>query len=116
MKSIVVNGQILASVESMNVEPVEFYARKRIGLYRNTSAAQPADVLTIVRKFSHLETQLNNSLIGMDEAVHVALLGLLCKINAGWIDRGCFRRRKQVLQKEFHAGYEHERSLRPAQC
>ena len=77
MKSIVVNGQILASVESMNVEPVEFYARKRIGLYRNTSAAQPADVLTIVRKFSHLETQLNNSLIGMDEAVHVALLGLL---------------------------------------
>ena len=77
MKSIVVNGQILASVESMNVEPVEFYARKRIGLYQNTSAAQPVDVLSIVRKFSDLKTELNNSLIGMDEAVHVALLGLL---------------------------------------
>lgn len=51
MKSIVVNGQILASVESMNVEPVEFYARRRIGLYTNTSAAQPADVLSIVRSF-----------------------------------------------------------------
>ena len=77
MKTIVVNGQILASVESMNVEPVEFYARKRIGLYKPAPSAQPEDVLSIVRKFTDLETELNNSLIGMDEAVHVALLGLL---------------------------------------
>ena len=50
MKTIVVNGQILASVESMNVEPVEFYARKRIGLYKPAPSAQPEDVLSIVRK------------------------------------------------------------------
>ena len=77
MKSIVVNGQILASVESMNIEPIEFYARKRIGLYGNTSTAQPEDILSIIRKFSNLETELNSSLIGMDEAIHVAILGLL---------------------------------------
>ena len=38
MKSIMVNGQMLASVESMKADPVEYYARKRVGLYNSASA------------------------------------------------------------------------------
>ena len=77
MKNIVVNGQILAPVESMDIEPVEFYARKRAGLYNAAVSGTAVDICAAVRKFNTLESELNSSLIGMDEAVHVALLGLL---------------------------------------
>ena len=77
MKSILVNGQQLATVESMNTEPSEFYARKRVGLYNVPSAGTQLDVLSVISKFVNLETELNRNLIGMQDAVHVALLGLL---------------------------------------
>ena len=77
MKSILVNGQQLATVESMNTEPSEFYARKRVGLYNVPSAGTQLDVLSVISKFVNLEAELNRNLIGMQEAVHVALLGLL---------------------------------------
>ena len=77
MKSIMVNGQMLASVESMQAEPVEYYARKRVGLFNSASTGTSMDVLQALQKFTDLETELNRNLIGMDEAVHVALLGLL---------------------------------------
>lgn len=77
MKSILVNGQQLATVDSMNTEPSEFYARKRVGLYNVPSAGTQLDVLSVISKFVNLETELNRNLIGMQEAVHVALLGLL---------------------------------------
>ena len=77
MKSILVNGQQLATVESMNTEPSEFYARKRVGLYNVPSAGTQMDVLSVISKFVNLEAELNRNLIGMQEAVHVALLGLL---------------------------------------
>lgn len=77
MKSILVNGQTLASVDSMNSEPVEYYARKRIGLYNTASAGSQLDMLSALHKFTDLETELCSCLTGMDEAVHVALLGLL---------------------------------------
>ena len=77
MKSIFVNGQTLASVDSMNSEPVEYYARKRIGLYDTVSAGSQLDLNSALRKFTDLETELCSCLTGMDEAVHVALLGLL---------------------------------------
>lgn len=77
MKSILVNGQQLASVDSMNTEPSEFYARKRVGLYNVPTVGTQLDVLTVISKFVNLEMELNNNLIGMQEAVHVALLGLL---------------------------------------
>ncbi len=76
MKNIVVNGRMLAPVESMNTEPLEFYARKRAGLY-DTYAGTAVDICTAVRRFTDLESELNSCLIGMDEAVHTALLGLL---------------------------------------
>ncbi|MBR6090417.1 MAG: AAA family ATPase, partial [Anaerolineaceae bacterium] len=72
-----VNGQQLATVESMNTEPSEFYARKRVGLYNVPSAGTQLDVLSVISKFVNLETELNRNLIGMQDAVHVALLGLL---------------------------------------
>ncbi len=77
MKSILVNGQQLATVDSMNTEPSEFYARKRVGLYNVPSAGTQLDVLSVISKFVNLEAELNRNLIGMQEAVHVALLGLL---------------------------------------
>ena len=77
MKSILVNGQMLAPVESVDSEPVEYYARRRIGLYSTAPAGTSMDVLQALQKFNELETELNRNLIGMDEAVHVALLGLL---------------------------------------
>ena len=77
MKSILVNGLQLASVDSMNTDPSEFYARKRVGLYNVPTVGAQLDVLSVICKFVHLETELNRNLIGMQEAVHVALLGLL---------------------------------------
>ncbi len=77
MKSILVNGQQLASVDSLNSEPSEFYARKRVGLYNVPTVGTQLDVLSVISKFVNLETELNRNLIGMKEAVHVALLGLL---------------------------------------
>lgn len=77
MKTINVNGQQLAAVESMNSEPSEFYARRRVGLYNLPAAGAQLDVLSVISKFVSLEKELNSNLIGMEEAVHVALLGLL---------------------------------------
>ena len=77
MKSILVNGLQLASVDSMNTDPSEFYARKRVGLYNVPTVGAQLDVLSVIGKFVHLEAELNRNLIGMQEAVHVALLGLL---------------------------------------
>ena len=76
MKNIAVNGRMLAPVESMNAEPLEFYARKRVGLY-DTNAGTAVDICPAVRRFNDLESELNSCLIGMDEAIHTALLGLL---------------------------------------
>ncbi len=77
MKSILVNGQQMAPVDSLNTEPSEFYARKRVGLYNVPSAGTQLDVLSVISRFVNLETELNRNLIGMHDAVHVALLGLL---------------------------------------
>ena len=77
MKNIVVNGQTLAPAGSVNAEPVEYYARKRAGLYNAAVPGQSVDICTAVGKFISLEAELNRCLIGMEEAVHVALLGLL---------------------------------------
>ena len=54
MKSIMVNGQMLASVESMKADPVEYYARKRVGLYNSASAGTSMDVLQTLQKFTDL--------------------------------------------------------------
>ena len=77
MKSIAVNSRILAPVESSDTDPVEFYARGRVGLYDAPAAGHVMDIPASVGKFTALETELNSNLIGMEDAVHVALLGLL---------------------------------------
>ena len=44
MKSIAVNSRILAPVESSNTDPVEFYARGRVGLYDAPAAGHVMDI------------------------------------------------------------------------
>ena len=77
MKNITVNSRTLAPVESSNNAPVEFYARGRVGLYDVPASGSVMDVMTSVGNFTALEAELNSCLIGMEDAVHVALLGLL---------------------------------------
>lgn len=76
MKSIVVNGQMLAPVDAVNAEPAEYYARRRAGLYSSVSGTA-LNIPGAVRQLITLEEELNSCLIGMEEAVHTALLGLL---------------------------------------
>lgn len=77
MNFISVNGQTLAPAGSVGSDPVCYCARRRAALYDGTLPGTPMDVGRLLDDFSALEDEINRCLIGMEEAVHTALLGLM---------------------------------------
>lgn len=78
MKQFVVNNSaVFAAVNATNLTPKRVYCSRRIGLYETDPGLQPLNINEVFAKFEQLENELKGNLVKMDEAIHVALLGLL---------------------------------------
>ena len=79
MKQLAINNSVVfAPVASVsNQQPSHVYCSRRIGLYSGNTGLQNLNINEVFAKFAQLETEVNGNLIKMDEALHIALLGLL---------------------------------------
>lgn len=79
MKQLVLNANtVFAPVSAVkNQQPAYVYCSRRIGLYHSDTGLPSLNINDVFAKFAQLEKEVNSNLVKMDEALHIALLGLL---------------------------------------
>lgn len=60
-----------------NKTPLAVYCSRRIGLYDGDTGLPALNINNVFAKFAQLESEINGNLVKMDEALHIAILGLL---------------------------------------